>query len=52
MMCSCNKTTEWYFTYDGKEYTFKTHGAASAERRALGAVGKAPIRSRPVKQTA
>lgn len=46
MACNCNKNLEWYFTYEGQTYTFTSHGAASAKRRSLGAVGKAPIRSR------
>lgn len=46
MGCNCTKNTEWYFTYEGQEYVFPSHGAASLERRKLGAVGKAPIRSR------
>jgi hypothetical protein len=43
-MCSCN--SEYYFTYEGTEYAFDTHGKAAAKRKALGAVGKAPIRAR------
>lgn len=46
MGCNCNKGIEWYFEYEGETYTFESHSAASAKRRALGAIGKAPIRTR------
>jgi hypothetical protein len=46
MGCNCGKNLEWYFTYEGVEYKFTSHGLASQKRRDLGAVGKAPIRTR------
>lgn len=46
MGCNCAKNLEWYFEYEGTVYTFNSHGLASNKRRELGAVGKAPIRSR------
>lgn len=49
-MC-CGKDLEWYFTYEDTEYVFASHSLASQKRRALGAVGKAPIRSRTKPKT-
>lgn len=46
MGCNCGKNLEWYFEYEGQVYTFTSHGLASQKRRDLGAVGKAPIRTR------
>jgi hypothetical protein len=50
-MC-CGKDVEWFFEYEGTEYAFESHGLASQKRRELGAVGKAPIRSRTKPKTA
>lgn len=44
-MCSCNKTIEFTFEFEGVVYAYKTHADASAERRRLGATNS-PIRQR------